>query len=133
MEPVLLIEVQVPSRRILMEDALSEEDWLQIRAEELLNVDEKRLQALCHIKSYQERIAKGFSKKVRPREFQPGDLVLKAIIGDCPDTRGKFKPNWEGPYVIKEVLPGYAVRLVDLDRNELPKPTNVDRIKKYYA
>ena len=34
------------------------------------------------------------------------------------DPRGKFKPNWGEPYVVKEVLPGKAIKLTDLDGND---------------
>ena len=48
-----------------------------------------------------------------------------------PD-HGKFTPNYEGPYVIKKVLPGGALILVEMDGRELPKPVNADAVKKYF-
>jgi len=40
------------------------------------------------------------------------------------DPRGKFKPSWGGPYIIKEILLAGAVRLMDLDGIEFARPTN---------
>ena len=48
------------------------------------------------------------------------------------DPRGKFRPNWEGPYLVKTVLSKGAVRISDLERNEFIEPVNLDRLKKYY-
>ena len=39
-------------------------------------------------------------KRVKLRKFQKGDLVLKVLRGLINDPRGKFRPNWSGPYVI---------------------------------
>ncbi|XP_042485794.1 uncharacterized protein LOC122066035 [Macadamia integrifolia] len=47
------------------------------------------------------------------------------------DPRGKFRPNWSGPFAVKEILPGKAIiRLVDLDDQELQHLTNLDQLKK---
>ena len=48
------------------------------------------------------------------------------------DPRGKFIPNWEGPYLVKTVLPKGAARILDLEGNEFIEPVNLDRLKKYY-
>lgn len=39
---------------------------------------------ICHRKLYQQRLKKAFDKKVRPRLFEEGDLVLKKIL---PSTK----------------------------------------------
>ena len=62
-----------------------------------------------------------------------GDVVLKEIRAPVFDPRGKFKPSWGGPYIIKEILPAGAVRLMDLDGIEFARPTNLDQLKKYYV
>ncbi|KAF1883210.1 hypothetical protein Lal_00030422, partial [Lupinus albus] len=61
----------------------------------------KRLAAICHGQLYQRRIMRAHAKKVRPREFKEGDLVLKKILPIQKDHRGKWTPNYEGPYVVK--------------------------------
>ena len=48
------------------------------------------------------------------------------------DPRDKFRPNWEGLYLVKTVLPKGATRISDLDGNEFIEPVNLDRLKKYY-
>ena len=49
------------------------------------------------------------------------------------ETNGKFKQNWAGPYVIKQIYSGRVVRLIDLDANTFTKPTNMDQLKKCHV
>ncbi|MDP1007708.1 hypothetical protein, partial [Klebsiella pneumoniae] len=73
------------------------------------------------------------NKKVKPRGVKEGDLVLKSVRALLPvDPRGKFKPNWAGPYLVKKILTGGAVRITDLDGNDFSNPTNLDQLKRYY-
>ncbi|KAI5383019.1 hypothetical protein KIW84_070427 [Lathyrus oleraceus] len=56
----------------------------------LLNfIEEKRLTSMYHGQLYQQRMKKAFDKKVKPRVFIEGDLVLKKILSFKPDARGK--------------------------------------------
>ena len=84
-------------------------------------LDEKRLKAL-----YYRRIRKAFDKKVRTGDLKLGDLVLKEIQAPVQDANGKFKQNWVGPYIIKQIYSGGAIRLMDLDANPFIKPTNMN-------
>ncbi|XP_059306232.1 uncharacterized protein LOC132057622 [Lycium ferocissimum] len=79
-EVVLPAEVEIPSLRIIQEAELSDAKWVQNRYEQLMLIDEKRMNAVCHRQLYQNRMAKDFNKKVRPRQFKPGQLVLKRIF-----------------------------------------------------
>ena len=44
-----------------------------------------------HVQAYQRKITRAFRKRVKPRKFQKGDLVLKVLRGLISDPRGKFK------------------------------------------
>jgi len=74
-----------------------------------------------------------FDKRVRPREFKEGDLVMKSIKSFQPDPRGKWTPNYEGPYVVKRAFSGGALILTTMDSDELPRPVNSDVVKKYFV
>ncbi|XP_074297157.1 uncharacterized protein LOC141627845 [Silene latifolia] len=103
------IESEVPSLRILLESQVPEADWVQARYDSLVLLDERRLNALYHVQLYQKRIERAFNKKVKPRGINEGDLVLKSVRALLPvDPRGKFKPNWPGPYLVKKILTGGA-------------------------
>lgn len=133
MEAVLPIEVEIPSLRIFMEEELEEGEWLKARYEHLNLIEEKRLRAICHAQAYQRRMARAYYNKVKPREFQPGDLVLKKILPHQRDQRGKFSLNYSGPFIVKKVLPGGALILGQMDDEDLPEPVNADPVKKYFV
>ncbi|XP_027169488.1 uncharacterized protein K02A2.6-like [Coffea eugenioides] len=126
MEAVLPAEVEIPSLRILMEAKLDEADWIRQRHEQLSLIDEKRLNAICHGQCYQKRVARAYNKKVRPRIFTEGDKVLKHILPVQEKAKGKFAPNWQGPFIVQKVLPGGALILAEMDGQVFPQPINSD-------
>ncbi|KAL4368140.1 hypothetical protein GQ457_05G024140 [Hibiscus cannabinus] len=133
MEFVVPIEVEVPSLRVLMEAKLEEAEWVQARFDQLNLIEEKCLKAIFHGQLYQRRMIRAHDKKVRPREFREGDLVLKRFPANYRNSRGKLMPNWEGSFVVKKAFSGGALILAEMDGNELSKPVNSDGVKKYYA
>ncbi|KAK8624503.1 hypothetical protein V6N13_065844 [Hibiscus sabdariffa] len=132
-EAVLPIEVEIPSLRVLSKVELDEAEWVQARYDQLNLIEEKRLKAICHAQMYQKRMIRAHNKKVRPREFREGDLVLKMILPMERDSRGKSMPNWKGSYVVTKAFSGGALILVEIDGEELQNPVNSDSVKKYYA
>ncbi|XP_022853600.1 uncharacterized protein LOC111375040 [Olea europaea var. sylvestris] len=84
------------------------------------------LQAALRIASYQDRIAKYFNKRVRPRRFRAGDLVLRKAeaAGHAP---GKLGPVWERPFEVIRQLPGGAYSLRDTSGRPLPRSWNADK------
>ncbi|XP_074318672.1 uncharacterized protein LOC141655494 [Silene latifolia] len=132
-EAVHPVELEIPSLRILLESQVLEANWIQVRYDSLVMLDERRLNALYHVQLYQKRIESAFNKKLKPRGISEGDLVLKSVKALLPiDPRGKLKPNWAGPYLVKKILSGGTVHLTDLDENDFTNPTNLDQLKKYY-
>ena len=49
------------------------------------------------------------------------------------DSRGKFTPSYEGPYVVKKASFDGALILADMDDEEFHAPTNSNSIIKYYV
>jgi len=88
MEAVLLFEVEIPSLRVLMETQLEDAEWVQARFDQLNLIEEKWLTVVCHGQLYERRMKKAFDKRVRPREFHEGELVLKKILPIQKDHRG---------------------------------------------
>ena len=60
---------------------------------------------------YQRRVKNAFDKKVRPRKFNEGDLVLKKVSQVLKDNRGKWASNYEGPFIVKKTFSGGALVL----------------------
>ena len=49
------------------------------------------------------------------------------------DHKGKWAPNYEGPFVVKKAFLGRALLLTNMDDEELPLLVNSDIVKQYYA
>ena len=79
-----------------------------------------------------KRIVRAFNKKVKPRNLKEGDLVLKVLRDDTFDLRRKMKPRWSRPFIIKKIMSGGAIRITDLDGEEMLCPINMDRLQKYH-
>ncbi|EOY20400.1 RNA-directed DNA polymerase (Reverse transcriptase), Ribonuclease H [Theobroma cacao] len=133
MEAVLPIEVEIPSLRVLKEVQLEEAEWVNIHYEQLNLIEEKKLTALCHGLLYQKRMMRAYGKKVHPRQFQEGELVLKRILPNQQDPRGKWMSNWERPFVVKKAFSEGTLILADMDGKEFSNPVNADAVKKYFA
>ena len=103
-EAVIPAEIEIPSLLIVVEVEINDDEWIKTRLEQLSLIDEKRLTSVCHGQLYQNRMARAYNKKVRPRHFEEGQLVLRRILPHHAETKGKFSPNWRGPFIVKRVL-----------------------------
>jgi hypothetical protein len=74
------------------------------------------------------------NKKVKPKEFQIGDLVWEAVLplGTKDVAYGKRSPNWHGPYRVDQVLSGNAYMLEELDGVKFPVAVNGQHLKIYF-
>ncbi|RDX77251.1 hypothetical protein CR513_42654, partial [Mucuna pruriens] len=81
---------------------------------------------------YQKRIKNAFNKKERPRIFKEGELVLKKILPNATNYRGKWMLNYEGPYVVKHAFSRGALILIDADGRDLKHLINADLVKLFY-
>ena len=95
-EAVVPTEFKLQTYRISSYNDQQNNDALR---EELDLVEEKRDQAYIRMAALKQRAAQHFNKKVRHRDFQVGDLVLKAVNQSTRNPNyGKLGPSWEGPY-----------------------------------
>ena len=133
MEVVLPVEIKMGSLRVALKHQISETEWAQSHYDQLSLLDERRLRAADHVQVYQRKMTRAFRKRVKPRKFQKGDLVLKVLRGLIKYPRGRFRPNWSEPYVIRDLTREGAAWLTDLDRNQFTEPVNVDQLKRFYA
>ena len=63
-------------------------------------------------------------KKIKPKSET--SIFWKVVL-----IFGKWSPNWEGPFLVKEVYDGNAYRLMDLVNGEHAKPINGKFLKKH--
>ena len=96
-------------------------------------IEERRERAMVQLAYYQHKLKQGYDTKVKPRPLTPGDLVLRKILGIARNPAwGKLRPNWEGTYRITSVAGIGAYFLEDLDEKAVPRPWNVNNLRRYY-
>ena len=101
-EVVAPVEIGLKSPRIELASVEHNEEALRLNLDLL---DEKREQVLKRTKDYQMKTASYYDQKVKPRSYNPSDLVLKKLLPARKDpTHGKLGPNREGPYIMSRVV-----------------------------
>ncbi|XP_072066998.1 uncharacterized protein [Arachis hypogaea] len=126
-EAVLPTEIEVPTARMLLDEARDREAELQ-------ELEEKREVVGSKMEEYHRRLALAYDKHVQPRVFLEGDLVLKSVDAVMRKmSLPKWAPKWEGPYIVSEVHPNGHCILLDPDHGTTTGPINFKYVKKYYA
>ncbi|GKV31526.1 hypothetical protein SLEP1_g40206 [Rubroshorea leprosula] len=129
-EAVIPVEIRVPSFRVTHFD---EGRNGQLLRENLDLLDDVREEARLRTLVYKQKIANFYNRRVRPRTFKIGDLVLRKAGLTGFETRfGKLAPNWAGPYTVAEVPHPGAYILRDTEGNRVPRVWNVNNLKKFY-
>nr|KYP34444.1 hypothetical protein KK1_044597 [Cajanus cajan] len=102
--------------------------------DELRSLDDERLIALQNIVQQKERVEKTYNKRVRIRNFQVGDLVLKTILPMDQKSRhlGKWSYNLEGPFVVDQVYKKNAYAIKEINLNTENKVINDKYLKRFY-
>ncbi|KAK1620440.1 hypothetical protein QYE76_025957 [Lolium multiflorum] len=133
-EAVLPWEITAGSRRVTFQNDLTAEEYAALMSDTIEDATELRLWSLEKIKENKARVARAYNKKVRPKEFQVGDLVWEAVLplGTRDKAYGKWSPNWHGPYKVVQALKGNAYMLEQLDGVKFPVAVNGQHLKKYF-
>lgn len=99
-------------------------------------LDEKIIYAIEHQKVYHAKIKRAYEKKVKPKKFHVEDLILKDNINNATtndEVKGKFEPNWLGPYVIVHNTKLGAYKISIMYGKENPKTFNSRHLKCFYT
>ncbi|XP_015057534.1 uncharacterized protein LOC107003763 [Solanum pennellii] len=129
---VIPAKVEIPSLRIIQKAEPSNVEWVSKITDQLTLIDEKRMVVVCHGQLYRQRMIQAFHKRVKAIIFEIGRLVLKHIFPHQEEYKGKYAPNWQGPYMVQKVLSGGALVLSEMDSTAWPKSINSDAITRYY-
>ena len=88
---------------------------------------------MIHLAYYHQELKRGYDANVKLRSLATSDLMLRKVVGAAKDPAwGKLGPNWEGPFRITLVAGIGAYYLEDLDEKAVPRPWNVNNLKRYY-
>ena len=78
-------------------------------------------------------MAKYFNSRVKDQKFQVGDLLLRRVFLNNKDTTaGVLGPNWEGPYLMEEVIPPGTYKIARLNGELIKNYLNGEHLRRYY-
>jgi hypothetical protein len=127
-------EITAGSRWKEFQNELAAEEYVALMSDNVEDITELRLWSLEKIKEHQAKVACAYNKKVKPKEFQVGDLVWEAVLllGTKDVAYGKWSLNWHRPYRVDQALPGNAYMLEELDGVKFPVAVKGQHLKKYF-
>ena len=107
-EVVIPMDIKFDSPRVTM---YTEADAKEAQEDGVDLLEEGRLLALSWSAIYQQSLRRYYNRKVKPRSFLEGDLVLRLIQRTAGQHR--LSAPWEGPFIISKVLGNDAYYLID--------------------
>jgi transposase InsO family protein len=126
-EAVLPVEITHESPRVREYDEETSQKALE---DDVDAVDEARDAVLSRVSAYQQNLRNYHNRRLRPRSFEVGDLVLRLK----QESHEKLESPWVGPYIVTEVIPGGAYRLKDKKTGkDEGNPWNVAQLRRFYA
>ena len=129
-EAVIPLETSFPTLRTSTFTSSNNDELL---GKSLDLIEERREKAMIQLAYYHQKLKQGYDVNVKLRPLAQGDLVLRKVFGNTRNlTWGKLGPNWEGPYRITSVAGICAYYLEDLDEKAVPRPWNVNNLRRYY-
>ena len=129
-EAVILLETGFPTLRT---SSFNPSDNNERLKKNLDLIEEKRENAIVQLVYYQQKLKQGYDSNVKLRPLTPGGLVLQRVVVTAKNPAWrKLGPNWEGPYRITSKTGIGAYFLEDLDEHVVPRPWNVNNLKRYY-
>ena len=111
-EAVLPPEVKFSAPRV---EAYNEDDANESQEDAMDLLEEARNTTLARTAVYQQDLRNYHSRRLRPRTFMVGDLVLRLKQKKVH----KLASPWEGPFIITEVIEAGAYRLRYAQTGEL--------------
>ena len=119
-DAVILAEIGLTSYRVQSYAEDKNEETMRVQLD---LVNEARAMTEQRLARYQNLMSRHYNARVRHKDFQISDLVLRKVMGVAKDpTQGKLGPNWEGPYRITSWQRKGTYHLETMDRRKLQHP-----------
>lgn len=131
MEAVIPTELGLPGLRTELYDATTND---QVLSWDLDLAKERRERARIKMASYQQELKKYYNRRIKSREFNVGELVLRQVnSGTRNPADGKLGATWEGPYEVIHVGGTGSYKLKSLETGqELPRSVNIANLRLFY-
>ena len=107
-----------------MKGYVEDDDRVQVRLMNLLELEERQVTALEHTTQHQAVVKRWFDKRVIVKVFDKAK--------EKPSNHTKFQRFWIGPYQIAEIVGENTFRLGTLDGYFLPFLFNGQFLKHYF-
>ena len=96
-------------------------------------LDQVRDKTFSKMTKYQRKMAEYYNKRVKLRQLDIGDLVLRKVTTATKDPiQGKLGLTWEGPYRVVHYSKRGSYHLETLNGKKLFRPWNIENLKKYH-
>ncbi|XP_050877135.1 uncharacterized protein LOC127080887 [Lathyrus oleraceus] len=94
-DAVLPVEIYLQLTRIQKKNEIPSEAYWNMKLDELVDLDEERLNTLELLERQKNRVEKSYNKKVKVKSFSTGDLVWKFILpmDGKDEALGKWSPK----------------------------------------
>lgn len=130
MGAIIPTKIGMLTARTVMQGQRSEQQEL---TKHLDWTDEIRESASIQMATYQQKAIAYYNRKVQPRTFKVGTLVLRKVFENKTKRRAeKLQANWENPYIVSKANENGAYHLQTVDETPLLCPWNVANLKQYY-
>ncbi|KAL0312172.1 UNVERIFIED_CONTAM: hypothetical protein Sradi_5616500 [Sesamum radiatum] len=127
-EAIIHAKIGEETQRVAQYDA---EENREERAFDLDVIEEKRDITYARILHHKGLMIRSSNRKIKPRCFQVGDLVLKKV--EVSKHVGKLNPGWEGLFKVIKIKKPEIYKLQDMEGKDLPRSWNVHNLKKFYT
>ena len=94
-------------------------------------LDEVREEARIKAEALKRRVEYKYNSKLRPRQFQVADLVMRKA--HPYQLENKLSPKWTGPFRVTEAFGNGAYRLETLEGGVIPRTWNAVNLKFYFS
>ena len=94
-------------------------------------LDEVREEARIKAKALKRKVEYRYNSKMRPRQFQVADLVMRKA--HPYQLENKLSPKWTSPFHVTEALGNGAYRLETLEGGAIPRTWNATNLKFYFS
>ncbi|XP_068498193.1 uncharacterized protein [Phaseolus vulgaris] len=125
-----MIPVEIQESSLRFQSFVAEES----NEERKVNVDmldEVREEARIKAEALKRRVEHKHNSKLRPRQFQVVDLVMRKA--HPYQLENKLSPKWTGSFRVTEVLGNGAYRLETLEGGAIPRIWNATNLKFYFS
>jgi hypothetical protein len=130
-EVVLPINLALPVMK-LWQDQNEEHNHVTRRINQLIEVQQLRVEVDERMQKYQDDMKALFDLKAKDREFFPGDLVLRwDARREEAAKHGKFDYLWYGPFRVSAPEGKNSFLLENIDGEVLSAPVNGRYLKHY--